>query len=268
MMVRPDTAGAPAPLLELDPMHRPTRNRLTAALFGAAILALGLTGCGDKEGAAPTTSAPTTAAPTTTTAGSLSADDETSPGSGLFGASDDDSGASSSSSSSSSEDELTDEDVYEAFGSDLVDVDLAVALWGACGEGDMQACETLFLDSAERSDAEAWGLTCGGLDEDDEGLSCLDRHDSASTGDYVPLAVAYRGATPSDDIVAQLVQKCGEGSMNACDALLVSSAEGSEPYEYGELCGGRSDDTALCVDQFGLGKAALQQWLDDNGLSA
>lgn len=237
---------------------------------GLIVLVLMAAACGDDGGdegggglgALVTTT--TEAEETTTTTeegGGLFDDDGTgTPGEGLFGGDvdhdvdvdPDDVG------------DLDASDPFVYFGSEAIDVDLAAALDGACAGGDMQACDTLYLDTPGDTQAEAFGATCGGA------LPSADAYcvtlDSATTGSYVPLGSAFTGTT-ADDTEAQLVEVCGLGGMNACDALYAYAADGSPSRDYGATCGGRIDTTEWCTDLYSLGYGYHQEWLAQVGLA-
>jgi hypothetical protein len=267
---------------------------------GVAVLALALAACGGGKsnnaqpgsngGPAGTAVTSTTVQTTTTAGGSLFDDDGPKPGDGLFGStgsnapatmgntgsntgsnsgsntgSNGGSGTVSNGGSASSSD-VDPAKIRAFFGTDLVDTDLGLALVGACSNGDMQACDTLFMDSEDGSKAEAFGSSCGNRG-DGKDSSCVEVLDSPSTGDYVPTGKAFSGSTPTDAKVKTLVNACALGSMNSCDALLFAAPQGSQPFAYGQQCGGRSQSKDLCVEQFGLGTDLLDDFLDSAGIS-
>jgi hypothetical protein len=176
------------------------------------------------------------------------------------------SSSGSSSSGSSSSGSVDPARVRAFFATDAVDVDLGLALVGACSNGDMQACDTLYMDSEDGSKAEAYGQSCGERG-DGRDSSCVEVLDSPSTGDYVPTGQAFGGATPTDSKVKALVNACRVGSMNSCDALLFAAPKGSPAFAYGQQCGARSRSDDLCVEQFGLGSDVLGDFLDAAGIS-
>ncbi|QGG95911.1 hypothetical protein [Actinomarinicola tropica] len=139
---------------------RPRRAGLRA---GIAILALVLASCGgDDEDARgnladlveDTTTTSTEAATTTTVddLGGLFDDDGTgAPGSGIF------TGDAEEHDVDVDEDAPTFDETDPAtfFGTDTIDLDLAQSLYEACRDGDMQACDTMYLDTLVDSPAES-----------------------------------------------------------------------------------------------------------------
>lgn len=109
----------------------------------------------------------------------------------------------------------------------------------SCFNGDMPACDTLFLETPIDSIAEAYGATCGGRFDTETGGQCTD----VITG---PVAV------PADATDTANANACFAGDMNACDVQFGNAAPGSIDQVYGALCGGRVPFTnALCVNIFG-----------------
>jgi hypothetical protein len=108
-----------------------------------------------------------------------------------------------------------------------------------CYEGDMQACDDLFLESPSGSDYEDYGNTCGGRLPDPQGRYCADTLFNAPT-------LPPTGNASFDD----MAEDCYEGDMQACDDLFLESPVGSDYEDYGDTCGGRMPDPAgrYCAD--------------------
>lgn len=154
-------------------------------------------------------------------------------------------------------------DPSEFYGSADIDVDKALALYDACAGGDMQACDTMYLDTPVGTAAEAFGATCGGeLPEAD--VYCVTLT-SGTTGSYVPLGTPYTLGF-ADDTEEALVNACHRGGMQACDALYVWSDQSSPAFAYGAQCGGRVETNNYCSDLYSLGYDYHQAWLAANGL--
>lgn len=230
--------------------------------------------CGDDSGsgealdlgAALTTSTTSTSSTTTSSTSSTVAPgglfDDTgtgAPGSGLFGSDEHDfepSGSTPAAPSGGSS------EVTVFYGSDLVDVDMGVALYEACAGGDMQACDGMYLDSAGDSDAETFGATCAGeLPSADQ--YCTDLGGSAD-GTHAPLPGAFSGSA-QEGTESALVNACTRGSMNACDALYDLNL-GAESQAYGATCGDRVQTDQYCSNLYGLGYEWAVAWRDMVGL--
>ncbi len=231
--------------------------------------------CGDDDsgsgnaldlGAVLTTSSTTTSSTTTSSTSSTVAPgglfDDTgtgAPGSGLFGTDEHDfepSGTTPEAPSGASS------EVTAFYGTDLINVDLAVALYEACAGGDMQACDGMYLDAAGDSEAEAFGATCAGeLPSADQ--YCADIGGSA-TGTHAPLAGIFTGSAQEGNEAA-LVNACERGSMNACDALYDLNL-GADSRAYGATCGARVDTDQYCSNLYGLGYDWAVAWRDMVGI--
>jgi hypothetical protein len=106
-------------------------------------------------------------------------------------------------------------------------------LWNDCADGDMAACDSLYLESPIGSRYEQFGYTCGNTVP--EGGPC-------NTGD--------ESVVDSDlDI---LHGECAAGNWAACDSLYLDSPLGSDYEQFGATCGGLTDGSQWCVDQFAL----------------
>ena len=116
-----------------------------------------------------------------------------------------------------------------------------VDLAGACFNGDMNACDTLYDTTPIDSVDEAYGATCGGrlAEADAQPSNC-------ATIIVGPVEV------PPDVADQATAQACFGGDMVACDDLFTAAADGSIDQVYGALCAGRVPDTnAFCVAIFG-----------------
>lgn len=247
---------------------RPRRAGLRA---GIVCLALIVAACGDDDGGGQaggnladlvdettTTSEVEETTTTTESGGSSLFDDEGTgvPGSGIFTGGADDHDVDVDADAPTFEE--TDPETF--FGTSLVDPELARSLYEACRDGDMQACDTMYLDTLVDSPAETYGAVCGGA------LPSADAYcvtlDSPQTGSYVPLGSPFDGTDEVSENEQSAIDACELGGMNACDALYSMSEAGSPQQAYGGTCGGRIETTEWCSDLYGLGYGYFQAWLD------
>jgi len=132
--------------------------------------------------------------------------------------------------------DLSDSSGPQAYGDDP-ELD---ALYDACADGDLAACDDLYMEAPFGSDYEAFGLDCGGND----GESALYCSDSSQSSDD-PEPQAY-GDDPELDA---LYDACDGGDYASCDELYWSSALGSEYEDFGLTCGNRIESSGLsCED--------------------
>lgn len=122
------------------------------------------------------------------------------------------------------------------------------ALAEACFEGDLFACDTLFLRTEVGSDLEAYAQTCGGrIERHSGGPGCAARFDTPEPDAEAP------GELGDDAELDALAADCFGGDIGACDDLYLRSPVDS-PYEtYGATCGGRLalPSDGGCESQFG-----------------
>lgn len=103
-----------------------------------------------------------------------------------------------------------------------------------CFDGDMGACDQLFLDTPVDSDLEAYSQTCGGrIDEVDGNPHCAARFSAGEP---------ERPASFGDAEFDSLASDCFDGDLGACDELFRVTPVDSEAEAYGNSCGGRVDD--------------------------
>jgi len=107
-------------------------------------------------------------------------------------------------------------------------------VYDACHDGDMSACDTLYLESPAGSHFAWFGYTCGLISDG-----------SAWCVELIPDETNQR----LDDLYAA----CEGGDMQACDDLYLESPEGSDYEEFGRTCGNRTDGSRWCVDEAGTG---------------
>ena len=119
------------------------------------------------------------------------------------------------------DDEFDDDDTLAS------DVDQAFLneKYAECADGDLQACDDLYLAAPFGSDEEEFGRTCGNTSDSEYGGNCIN------------FDVDYR-------------ENCAAGDMEACDQLFYFSEVGSDDENFGATCGGTSDGTTagLCSD--------------------
>ncbi len=113
------------------------------------------------------------------------------------------------------------------------------SLWSDCAAGDMAACDTLYRESPVGSEYERFGDTCGGTTAG--GVWCS----SDESG-------------PTDPYLDVLWTECEMGLWAACDSLYLEAPVGSDYEAFGATCGGISDGSMWCVDEF----AAADTYLD------
>ncbi len=159
----------------------------------------------------------------------------------------------------------------------------------ACFDGDLQACDDLFVQSPGASLYEQYGDSCAGRQPPGSGVYCVDAFvptvptvptvpivPTAPTAPTVPTAgVPAPGSGPTstlapgtgvvppasqqptglgaDPALDALAQGCFGGDMEACDALYAQAAPGSLYQQYGDTCAGRQPVGTgfYCVQSFG-----------------
>ena len=184
--------------------------RLMVVLFSALLIA-GVAACGDDGGIDEETT--TTAGETTTTA-------------------DDSGGEKDDEEEGGLPDGLAPGDLGDGDGFD--------ALADSCFDGDMAACDVLFLITPVDSSSEAYGDTCGGrVEETDDEPTCVTEFDSEVPNGQAPGSL---GDDPDDD---DLGDECFEGDFRACDELSNEAPSDSDYESYGLTCGGRLPTVAL-----------------------
>ncbi len=124
-------------------------------------------------------------------------------------------------------------------------------VYDECHNGDMAACDTLYLESPAGSHFEWFGYTCG-LVSDGSGW-CVDLIPDETT-------------TRLDDLYAA----CEGGDMQACDDLYLESPTGSDYEAFGATCGNRTDGSRWCVDEdlSGISGGDINGYGDDPTLDA
>lgn len=120
----------------------------------------------------------------------------------------------------------------------------------ACFDGDLFACDTLFLRTEVGSELEAYSQTCGGrIERQDGDPGCAERF-SVAVPDAEP-----PGELGADAELDALAASCFEGDAGACDDLYLRSPVDSAYEAYGATCAGRlalASDGG-CESQFGQG---------------
>lgn len=122
---------------------------------------------------------------------------------------------------------------------DLGDSPAFEALAEGCFDGDMAACDVLWLESPIDSDFEAYGATCGGREDDEDPGECSVTYDWEAPEGQDP------GDLGSDDDLDDLADQCFEGDFGDCDDLYAESDVDSDYEAYGITCGGRLPSVAL-----------------------
>jgi hypothetical protein len=138
------------------------------------------------------------------------------------------------------------------------------ALQDSCADGDMVACDRLYLDSPVGSGYETFGATCGeraayvggacsGSVHPDEGEPALEEPAPVEpVPQPVPEAVEPP-ALPPDDPLAGMRSACEAGDAQACDQLWAESPAGSEDETFGATCGRRLEaEAGTCSSREGF----------------
>jgi len=107
-------------------------------------------------------------------------------------------------------------------------------VYDECSDGDMAACDTLYLESPVGSHFEWFGYTCGLVS--DGSTWCIDLIPDEPT-----------------DRLDDLYAACEAGDMQACDDLYLEAPVGSEYEDFGFTCGNRTDGSRWCVDEIPTG---------------
>jgi hypothetical protein len=123
---------------------------------------------------------------------------------------------------------------------DLGDGPAFDALAESCFDGDMAACDILYLETPVDSNSEAYGDTCGGREEEADSSA-----DCSTTYDWVAPDPQQPGELGSDDDLDALAQECFEGDFGDCEDLYSESEVGSDYEAYALTCGGRLPAVAL-----------------------
>ena len=96
------------------------------------------------------------------------------------------------------------------------------ALWDACADGDLAACDELYESAAEDSEYRTFGSTCG-------------ETETESHGDCATNAVPR--AYGDDPELDALWDACADGDLAACDELYENAADDSAYRVFGNTCG-------------------------------
>ncbi len=108
----------------------------------------------------------------------------------------------------------------------------------SCFDGDLVACDHLYLQSPIDSEYETYGDTCGGRQDEGTGRYCgLTPQAAPPSSEPVP----PEGLGDDPDLDA-LAQSCYVGDMAACDELYGSAESGSAYQAYGDTCAGRQPE--------------------------
>jgi len=103
-------------------------------------------------------------------------------------------------------------------------------LWKACAEGNMTACDALYLEAPTGSGYEEFGYTCA-----------MTTDGSQWCAEAAPATEATLGA---------LYEECDAEDWGACDRLFIESPAGSDFEQFGATCGNRTDGMRWCVAEF------------------
>ena len=107
-----------------------------------------------------------------------------------------------------------------------------------CFDGNLFACDALFIVTPVGSDAERYAETCGGrLDEGDiSGGGCAEEFDAEVPDGEEP------GSLGDEVDLDRLADGCFGGDFGDCDELFAESDVDSDYEQYSQTCGGRLED--------------------------
>jgi hypothetical protein len=108
------------------------------------------------------------------------------------------------------------------------------ALWDACADGDMDACDNLYNEAPAGTKYQEFGGTCG------------DRREGSSLG-YCPELRATYG---DDPVLDGFWDACEAADWRACDRLYFDSPSNSVYAEFGSTCGYRTSKTYGACEAF------------------
>jgi S1-C subfamily serine protease len=125
-------------------------------------------------------------------------------------------------------------------------------LYEACGDGDMVACDDLYVQSPYGSDYESFGSTCGGIEVEMFGAcSWLEEEWEPEDSDEWQDEEWEDPQDYGDDpYLDGLWDDCAAGDMDGCDTLYYDAPIGSAYEEFGASCGGYVEDPlpGFCTD--------------------
>ena len=131
-------------------------------------------------------------------------------------------------------DDLSDDENFDAdaYGDDPELDDLR----DYCADGDLYACDELYLMSPGGSQYEDFGSSCGYTQE-------------PTYGGCVPEATSYG----DDAYLDRIHDDCAEGNLYACDKLYEIAPFGSEYEDFGSSCGGLATEEQFgsCAENLG-----------------
>jgi hypothetical protein len=108
----------------------------------------------------------------------------------------------------------------------------------ACSEGDLGACDDLYVQSPIDTNYEDYGNTCGGRLPEGAGGSCESELGDDGTPDTVE-ATEVPFALGDDAALDTLTTSCADGDLGACDDLYFDAPIDSNYESFGQSCGGR-----------------------------
>lgn len=98
------------------------------------------------------------------------------------------------------------------------------ALYDACADGDMAACDDLYFGSYYGTEYESFGASCGGTGTPAYGT--CDREEGVDD--------------PQEELRAQLDAECADGDLASCDTLFWRTPVASDREDWASRCGGRA----------------------------
>jgi hypothetical protein len=139
-------------------------------------------------------------------------------------------------------------DIPFAIGDDPVLDELAVD----CSEGDMEACDDLYVQSPVDTNYEDFGNTCGDRFPDGAGGSCEEELGEGTTSDTVePTEIPF--ALGDDPELDELATGCADGDLGDCDDLYFQAPIDSNYEDFGKTCGTRAPEATGGTCEFELG---------------
>lgn len=110
-------------------------------------------------------------------------------------------------------------------------------LWDGCEDGDLQACDELYVASPIGSSYEDFGATCGRREPEPKPGRCWSDVDPSPANPDADTPMTYG----DDPVLDRLWDDCEGGDRAACDGLFFAAPAGSDYEAFGDTCGGTRD---------------------------
>jgi hypothetical protein len=123
------------------------------------------------------------------------------------------------------------------------------ALWLACDDGDLAACDVLYERSPHQSAYQLFAQFCGLRYEPAPDTACTDNRPEPEDEPFT---------LGDDPVLDDMWLRCADGEPEACDDLYDNSPVDSAYELYGEFCGLRVyTDLEPCAEVLALAKASI-----------